>query len=119
MNINLDSYTEQLHPKITVFGKTYEVDSEYKKVMSLQNFAENLQGDDSSAMREFLAYTLCRGEAAADEILSHPMPFQLVQKLQIGVLAAMTGVPMETMEQQMKAPSPSFRPHTGGGKKRV
>lgn len=119
MNVNLDLCTEQCTPKITVFGKEYEVDSDYKKVISLQSFAEKLKGDDMSVMRAFLAYTLCGGDAAADEILSHPMPFKLVQKLQVGILSAMTDMPMERMEEQMKSPSPSFRPHTGGGKKRI
>lgn len=119
MNINLDSCAEQCRPQITVFGKSYEVDNDYKKVMSLQRFAEDLKGDDASVIRDFLSYTLCEGETAANEILSHAMSFQLMQKLQIGILAAMTDVPMKTMEQQMKAPSPSFRPNEDGGKKRI
>jgi hypothetical protein len=109
LNINLDQYTDQVRPSVTIFGKSYEVDSDFKKVLEMQRFASELKGDADS-IRSFLSFSLADGEAAADEILSHSIPFSLLQKLEIAVMAAMTGKQMEELEEQMeKAPAPSFR----------
>ena len=109
MNINLDQYVDQARPAITIFGKSYEVDSDFKKVLGMQKLASELKGDTDS-IRSFLSFALAGGEAAADEILSHGMPFSLLQKLEIAVMAAMTGRQMEELEEQTaKDSSPSFR----------
>lgn len=112
LNINLDQYADQVRPSVTIFGKSYEVDSDFKKVLEMQRFASELKGDADS-VRSFLSFSLVNGEAAADEILSHSIPFSLLQKLEVAVMAAMTGKPLEELEEQMeKAPTPSFRDAT-------
>lgn len=109
MNINLDQYADQARPAIIIFGKSYEVDSDFKKVLSMQRFASELKGDADS-IRSFLSFALAGGEAAADEILSHSIPFSLLQKLEVAVMAAMTGKEMSELEEEVeKVPSPSFR----------
>lgn len=119
MNVNLDKYFDGQKPTITIFGKSYDVDNDYKKVLGVQELASGLENDVSS-MKKFLTYALVGGEAAADEILSHSMPFPILEKLQFAVVAAMTGEHMEEIEKQFnEARSPSFRPGAGGAKKRV
>lgn len=109
LNINLDQYADQSRPAVTIFGKSYEVDSDFKKVLSMQRFASELKGDADS-IRSFLSFALAGGEAAADEILSHSIPFSLLQKLEVAVMAAMTGKEMSELEEEVeKVPSPSFR----------
>lgn len=106
-------------PCVTIFGKSYEVDSDFKKVLGMQRFASELKGDIDS-IRKFLAFTLAGGEAAADEILSHSMPFSLLQKLEVAVLAAMTGKKPEELEGQVeKAQKSTFRSGERGKKERV
>ena len=112
MNINLDKYVDQARPAITIFGKSYEVDSDFKKVLSMQSFASELKSDADSIC-SFLSFALKDGRTAAEEILSHNMPFSLLQKLEVAVMAAMTGKEMNELEEQIeKAPSPSFRETT-------
>ncbi len=106
LNIDLDRYTDQTRPAVTIFGKSYEVDSDFKKVLSMQRFASDLKGDADS-IRSFLSFSLTGGEAAADEILSHSIPFSLLQNLEIAVMAAMTGKEMSELEEQMGKASPS------------
>lgn len=119
LNINLDDYIEQAKPSITIFGKSYEVDSDYKKVLGMQRFASDLK-DDSDSIRKFLSFCLMGGDTAADEILSHGMPFPLIQKLEVAIMAAMTGKKPEELEEQMgKAQEPSFRSGKRGEKKRI
>lgn len=108
MNIDLDRYADQARPAVTIFGRSYEVDSDFKKVLGMQRFASELKGDADS-IRSFLAFALTGGEAAADEILSHSMPFSLLQKLEVAVMAAMTGKEMGELEEQMEKAPTSFR----------
>lgn len=108
LNIDLDRYADQARPAVTIFGKSYEVDSDFKKVLGLQRFASELKGDADS-IRSFLAFALADGEAAADEILSHSMPFPLLQKLEVAVMAAMTGKEMSELEEPPEKAQPSFR----------
>ncbi|WP_411677894.1 hypothetical protein [Caproicibacter sp.] len=116
MNINLDEYLDEMRPCVTIFGKSYEVDSDFKKVLSMQRFASDLKGDADS-IHQFLAFSLIGGETAADEILSHPMPFSVLQKLEIAVMAAMTGKKPEELEGQLDTEKkPSFRTGSHGKK---
>ena len=108
LNIDLDRYADRTRPAVTIFGKSYEVDSDFKKVLGMQRFASDLKGDADS-IRSFLAFALTGGESAADEILSHSMPFPLLQKLEVAVMAAMTGKEMSELEEQMEKTPPSFR----------
>jgi len=119
LNIRLDDYLEESRPCITIFGKSYEVDSDFKKVLDMQHFASELKGDFDS-IRKFLSFTLAGGEAAADEILSHSMPFSLLQKLEVAVLAAMTGKKPEELEGQVeKSQKSTFRAGDRGKKERI
>ncbi len=119
MNITLDDYMNESQPRVTIFGKSYEVESDFRKVLGMQRFASGLKGDIDS-IRKFLAFTLAGGETAADEILSHNMSFSLLQKLEIAVLAAMTGKKPEELEGQVgKAQKSAFRPGEHGKKERV
>lgn len=98
MNINIDKYIDNSKPKVTIFGKDYEVDNDYKKVLGLQDFEAKAQiGEDIS--HEFLSYALVGGEKAADEILSHKFSFDFFQTIQMGVSGAMTN---QTIDQIKK-----------------
>ncbi|MFT9056885.1 MAG: hypothetical protein ABF449_09745 [Ethanoligenens sp.] len=101
MNVNLDKYWDEQKPTITVFGKEYAVDNDYKKVLGLQKFeADMATGKDVS--REFLAFALVDGENAADDILAHKIPFAFFQTLYFGVTAAMTGQTYEDVKKAAK-----------------
>lgn len=118
MNVNLDKYFDTQKPTITIFGKAYDVDNDYKKVLGVQGLAADL-GNDVKSMKKFLTYSLVKGETAANEILSHSMPFPVLEKLQFAIVAAMTGEKMEEIEKQFKeAQTPSFR-DANSAKKRV
>ncbi len=115
MNINLDKYFDTQKPSITVFGKTYPVDNDYKKVLAMQNMSD-LKADEDG-VRQFLATALVGGEQAADEIMAHNIPFPAFQQLQTAVVAAMTGQSMEAVEKaSKKAMEGRFQQ---GAKKRV
>lgn len=122
MNIDLDKYVDQKRPAITIFGKTYDVDNDYKKVVGVFGFIDKLKEDDPNSIKKFLSYALVDGEKAADEILSHNIPLPLFEKLQVAIVAAMTGKKMEDIEKAIKQAEemPSFRGKGADGtKKRV
>lgn len=122
MNIDLDQYIDQKKPTITIFGKSYDVCDDYKKVLGVMGLLTGLKEDGPDAARKFLSYALAGGEKAADEILSHAIPFPLFLKLQTAVISAMTGKRMEDVEKTVKRAeqTPSFhRPDAGGAGKRV
>ena len=122
MNIDLDKYIDQRRPTITIFGKVYDVDNDYKKVLGVFGFIDRLKEDDPDSVKKFLSYALMDGENAADDILSHNMPFPLFEKLQAAIVAAMTGREMKEIERAMKQAeqAPSFPGANAGGKgKRV
>lgn len=121
MNIDLDKYIDRKRPTITIFGKAYDVDNDYKKVLGVFGLIDRLKEDDPDSVKKFLSYALMGGEKAADEILSHAIPFPLFTKLQAAIVAAMTGREMKDIEKAMKQAeqAPSFRPGAGGTGKRV
>ena len=100
MNINLDKYFDTQKPSITVFGKTYPVDNDYKKVLAMQSMSDLKTDEDG--VRQFLSSALTGGEQAADEIMAHSIPFPAFQQLQTAVVAAMTGKSMEEIETAAK-----------------
>ena len=119
MNVNLDEFFDAQKPTITIFGKVYEVDNDYKKVLSVQTIANNLNGDVDT-LGKFLSSALVDGKAAADEILSHNIPFPLIEKLVLGVTAVMTGKDMKVLEQAAKeAEGAQFARFPAGKGKRV
>lgn len=99
MNVNLDKYYDTHRPTITLFGKEYAVDNDYKKTIGIQKVAEaSMQSEDG--VRKMLEYALVDGKKAADEVLTHPIPFGFFTTIQYGLVAAMTG---QTYEQVKEA----------------
>lgn len=101
MNVNLDKYFDTQKAAITLYGKEYEVDDDYKKVLGMQALQASLKDDEKSA-RKFLQYALV-DPGAVDEILLHPMSFRNFEALQYGISAAMTGKTFDEIKQQSEA----------------
>lgn len=121
MNVNLDTYFDAQKPTVTVFGRAYEVDNDYKKVLAAQRKFTGIQpGADSGAlMRELLTDALTGGRQAAEDILAHNMPFAFWNLLQFGVLAAMTGKSVEQLRETARQAQTgaTFRPGNGTEKR--
>ena len=107
MNVNLDKYFDDQKPTITVNGKEYEVDNDYRKVMGFMQMKDKL-GDDESveSLKKMVAYGLVGGKKTADEIFSQKFSFQFLTHLIIGMAACMTGQSMESLEAQMGSTFP-------------
>ena len=118
MNVNLDEFFDAQKPTITIFGKVYEVDNDYKKVLSIQTMADHLE-EDADSVNKFLSFALIGGKAAADEILSQGIPFPMFEKLVFAVTAVMTGKDMKMIEQAAKEAegAQSARFQAGKGKR--
>lgn len=122
MNIDLDAYFDLQKPTIKIFDKVYEVNNDYKKVLAAQQkfSLPRPDADSAAVMRELLEDNLMGGQQAADEILAHDMPFAFWNLLQFGVLAAMTGRPVEQLrEAAEKARNDASFRRPGGTKKRI
>jgi hypothetical protein len=98
MNINIDKYFDEHKPTVTIFGKSYEVDNDYKKVIGLQEFDDaSRKGKDIT--RDYLEYALIGGKTSADDILAHDFSFEFFTNIQYGIMAAMTGKSLESVKQ--------------------
>lgn len=122
MNVNLDKFFDAQKPSVTLFGKTYQVDNDYKKVIGIQALGaaidkKDAKQDDTGGLRKFLEYSLIDGKAAADEILSHSFGFEFYNKIINGITAAMTGKTLEEVEKVKKAAMADGRFPGGTGKR--
>lgn len=123
MNVNLDKFFDSQKPGITLFGKTYQVDNDYKKVIGMEAIGTSIdsksnKGDDTGGLRKFLEYSLIDGKNAADDILSHSFGFDFYNTIINGITAAMTGRTIEEVEK-MKKEALSGGRFPGGTGKRV
>lgn len=98
MNINLDKYFDSQKPTITVFGKDYEVNNDYKKTLEFQAAAKTATDNEEDIVRVF--HIALKPEDVA-EILAHNFSFEFFSKLILGITAAMTGRTIEELEGQV------------------
>lgn len=119
MKVNVDKFFDSQKPTITVFGKEYQVDDDYKKVIGMNKYGETVdKSAEDGGLRALIEYALVDGKAAADEILSHNFSFAFYQKLNAAVQSAMSGKPIEEIEENIRKAETSGR-FQGGQKKRV
>lgn len=118
MNVNLDQFFEAQKPTITIFGKSYAVDDDYKKVVGMQQFGQKVdQTDETGGLHAMLEYVLVDGKAAADEILAHHFSFTVYSKIASALTAAMTGKPIEDVEKAAQDAQAGARFPAGKGKR--
>ena len=120
MNVNLDQFFDAQKATFMIFGKVYEVDDDYKKVLGMEAFGKTLdqQKDEvKDSLREFLIYALVDGEKAAGEILSHKISFSMYNTIINGITAAMTGRTIEEVESAKKEALENGRFPKGKGKR--
>lgn len=102
MNIDLSKYFDEHKPTITVFGKEYEVENDCKKVLAFFKLQDSAP-DDEKGVKGILAAGLVDGEKAADEIMSHPMPFVFMTKIISAISVCVSGASsIEQLEANAK-----------------